>query len=177
MDPNSEPPDSHSKKLFLIVGVAILVIIAAALVILAGRHKSSQIGPVTAGTKCLSRQFAVGSSGDCVRDIQTMVNFMETDGLTQCPFPGAASLPVDGHYDTQTAAQVTVVQKWLTCFDKEEGITPPQFTAGTVTDTTWSELCTYAYAYPSRNNDTRSPYHSQTLVAGRDAGCADLASE
>lgn len=152
----------------------LLAVVIVASTILLSHRKASPVGSAVGRTKCLAKTLNTGDSGECVKDVQNMVDFMETDGLTQCPFPGAAQVTTTGHYDAPTAKQVAVIQGWVTCFDKEEGMTPPNFKSGAVTTPTWSALCTYAYTYPSKNNDTKSSFRSRALEAGRDAGCASL---
>jgi uncharacterized alpha/beta hydrolase family protein len=95
----------------LLVVVTIMVIIGFLLT-----HKKSTI-PAVSMTRsgCVSEQFIVGSSGTCVSDIQNLVNFIETDGLTECTFVGGQRLSINGTYDTTTQAQITVVQKWENC--------------------------------------------------------------
>jgi peptidoglycan hydrolase-like protein with peptidoglycan-binding domain len=123
------------------------------------------------GDTCTSKQFTLGSSGNCVDDIQTMVNFMETDGLTQCPFTGSSTLSVNGSYDTNTQSQVKVVQSWLNCYNQQEGEAGTSSVNGVVGTSTWSGLCTYAFQYPSQANQSTSPYLKLSIAAGKNAGC------
>jgi hypothetical protein len=159
----------------VIVLLTVVLISGAISAVVLSHHK--QVAATTLSqsqTNCLARQFSSGSSGTCVSDIQTMVNFMESDGLTQCPFTGGAVLQATAGYDTATARQVTVVQNWLTCFNKQEGINTPSLVPGVVTPATWSELCTYAYMYPLQNSSSTSSYRAASLTAGKDAGCAAM---
>lgn len=167
----SLPPSKPHITLKIILGLVLtLAVIAATAVFL--MHRSQPTATASAATKCLSKQLTVGASGPCVQDVQTMIDYMETSSTyTQCPFPGGATVPTSGNFDDATAQQVSVVQNWLVCFDKEEGITPPTFTAGTMDSATWGELCTYAYTYPLKNSGSSSPYKDQTLASGKDAGC------
>jgi hypothetical protein len=119
----------------------------------------------------VARQFAPGSSGACVSDIQTMVNFMETDGLTECPFTGAKTLAITGMYDTTTQYQVKTVQTWNNCYNKQEGSSSVIAANGIVGTSTWSELCTYAYQYQKQVAESTSPYLKASVAAGKNAGC------
>lgn len=174
---SSSSASGRSKWVLVAAAFVPLVIIAVVvgIIVVVSNHKSSSAVDVAASTNCLGKQFSVGSSGTCVQDIQTMINFIETDGLTQCPFVDAATLPMTDYYDSQVATQVKTVQDWVTCYDKEEGVKPPQFKNGVVTQPLWTELCTYAYLYPSQNSNTKSSYRTQALAAGKHAGCASVA--
>jgi hypothetical protein len=154
----------------LLVVVTIMVIIGFLLT-----HKKSTI-PAVSMTRsgCVSEQFIVGSSGTCVSDIQNLVNFIETDGLTECTFVGGQRLSINGTYDTTTQAQITVVQKWENCYNHQEGSPITITTSGNINTATWSELCTYGYEYPSKSGSDISPYRQAGLAAGKAAGCAQL---
>jgi hypothetical protein len=67
--------------------IVVIVIIAVGALLFATHHSSNKVTPL-ASSGCASEVFSVGSSGNCVQDIQTMVDYMETDDLTECPFPG-----------------------------------------------------------------------------------------
>ena len=96
---------------------------------------------------------------------------MEHSGLTECPFPGGATLPVNGVYDTATARQVLAVQHWASCYAIQEGFTSNIKQTGNVDKTTWSELCTYGYTDPQHSHASGA---AATIAAGTDAGCAQL---
>ena len=153
---------------FIGLGIIILAVIAGAFYFI---NNNSSKKTIAAQNTCTSKEFAPASSGNCVSDIQTMVNFMQTNQLNQCPFSGGASLSINGNYDDSTTAQVKVVQSWLNCYNKQEGAPVINTVNGTVDAATWTGLCTYAYQYPSHNNQSPSPYLKQTLIAGKDAGC------
>lgn len=125
----------------------------------------------TSSKLCINQQLAIGSSGKCVSDAQTMIDFMESDGLNQCPFIGANPLTINGNYDSVTIAQVKVVQTWLNCYNHQEGQTATFPVNGDITSSTWSGLCTYAYQYPSQSNQSSSSYLNQSIAAGKNAGC------
>jgi hypothetical protein len=124
-----------------------------------------------AGTGCVTQTLVPGSSGHCVSDIQNLINFMETGGLTQCPFPQAARLTVSGTYDTATQTQVAAVQSWVNCYNKEEGNSAALSTSGTTDPATWSQLCVYGYRLPGQAGQSQSPYFQAAQAAGKDAGC------
>jgi hypothetical protein len=149
----------------------VIVLIVVGVILLVSHHSTSPTKTV-AGTGCSSQQFSVGSSGACVQDIQTMVNFMETDDLTECPFIGGKSIPMNGTFDTDTEQQVTVVQTWENCYNKQEDL-PATLTAnGIVNAQTWTELCSYGYTFPKQSTTSPSPYFKSTLTAGQNAGCS-----
>lgn len=177
MNPQSSSAIENRRKKKLLVLAAVvpllIVVLVVGTVMIAGKLRSDTKAAAEAQTKCLSKELSQGSSGDCVHDVQAMVNFMETDGLTQCPFTGGFRLPLNGYYDASTSQQVAVVQDWLTCYNKQEGLKIPDFKRGKVTAATWSQLCTYAYQYPSQSNDSKSNYRTEALAAGKDAGCAN----
>jgi hypothetical protein len=153
-----------------ISAVVLIVVVAVGVFIFFGRKSvtpSKQVG----SNSCIAKQFALGSSGNCVSDIQTMINFMETDGLTQCPFTGSSTLSVSQSYDVSTENQVKVVQSWLNCYNQQEGESGSSAANGTVGPSTWSELCTYAFQYPSQATQSTSPYLKSSIAAGKNAGC------
>jgi hypothetical protein len=159
-----------SRTHYIILAVVVVIALAAGGYVLQ-RHHTQSASSHAAKNSCNAKQFGPGSSGSCVSDIQTMVNFMETDELTECPFAGAQTLSPSGSYDKTTQAEVKVVQTWLNCYDREEG-TPKTLSAnGTVGSATWYELCTFAYEYPQRANSSPSPYWQAAQVAGKNAGC------
>jgi hypothetical protein len=153
--------------------VAILIIICA-VAIFFKNHAHNQPTSTTHYSGCVAQQLTVGSNGSCVNDVQTMIDFMESDGLTECRFTGGALLPINGTYDSATAAQVQVIEKWENCYNKQEGSDVTIGTSGTVTTSTWSEVCTYAYHYPAQASSGPSSYRAASLTAGKNAGCAEL---
>jgi hypothetical protein len=100
-----------------------------------------------------------------------MVNFVETDDLTQCPFVGAQILQSSGIYDAATASQVKVIQNWFNCYNRQEGDKSTISANGNVGESTWSELCTYAYQFPKGSGSSVSPYLKASIIAGKNAGC------
>lgn len=158
----------------------ILIVIAAFIVLGLGliyldRHYYSKTG-APSGAKdlssyCVGKTFAAGSSGHCVSDIQTLINYMENSGLTQCPFQGSAPLTVSGTFDSATATQVKSVQGWAICYATQEGFMTNVIQNSTVDKITWGELCTYGYTNPSRSGATGA---ATSIAAGKDAGCAQL---
>ena len=159
-------------QIFVLIA-AVVIIVAVAFVLLNRNHKAGAPGGQTADLSgyCVGQTFDTGSSGTCVSDIQTMVNYMEHSGLTQCPFEGGTKLLVSSVYDASTAAQVKSVQGWAGCYARQEGFTTDVQQTGVVDVTTWGELCTYGYTNPKRNGATGA---STSITAGEDAGCAQL---
>lgn len=151
-------------------GYILVAVVILAAVLVFTRQAAAPTKPA-GGDSCTAKQFAPGSSGNCVSDIQTMINFMETDGLTQCPFTGSSSLSVSGSYDASTQNQVKVVQSWLNCYNRQEGESGSVSVNGVVGSATWSGLCTYAFQYPSQANQSVSPYLKLSIAAGKNAGC------
>lgn len=137
---------------------------------LAAKHFSSPTKKLP-NNACINQPLRPSSGGNCVSDAQTMVDFMESDGLNQCPFIGANPLAINGSFDANTAQQVKVVQTWLNCYNHQEGQTATIPVNGDITSPTWSSLCTYAYQYPSQSNQSSSPYLKQSIAAGKNAGC------
>ena len=161
-------------QLFILVAAVIAIAVVA--FILFNMHRSSaktgaQTQTADLSKYCVSRTFAVGSSGRCVGDIQALTNYMENSDLTQCPFLGAATLPISNTYDAPTGAQIRAVQQWAVCYARQEGFATNVGPTGTVDKATWGELCTYSYTNPSRNGASGA---SAAITAGKDAGCMQL---
>jgi hypothetical protein len=138
----------------------------------AGRHKSAKTAAALTG--CVTRTLAQGSSGSCVKDVQTFVNFVETDDLSECPFTGGKTINESGMFDSSTARQVAIVQTWLNCYNRQEGEAAVVNSNGIVAPATWSQLCNYAYRFPSQSSSRVSPYAKASIAAGKNAGCAEL---
>lgn len=155
------------------VFVVCLVIAVIAAAIGFYRYANDQKYPTTTATVtgCRADTFTVGDTGHCVKDIQTMANYMETAGLTECPFTGGKVLPVTGTYSSLTATQVKVVQNWANCYYKQEGMNMTVTASGNVDNNTWTELCDYAYDSPKQSNTTLSPYTQASIAAGQHASC------
>jgi len=145
-----------------------LIILAVIAGLLLHAHHPSKAPPQTG---CVAQRFTVGSSGACVRDIQTMVNYMETAGLSECPFTDGKPLNINGTYDGTTKQQVQSVQTWINCYNKQEGSNTSIPTDGTIGSSTWPQLCSYAYRFPSQSNSSTSPYCAEAIAAGKNAGC------
>lgn len=164
--------NKHKTAIFIAVLVVILVIGIVGFLLIHKKPHPAAMSTVKTG--CVSQQYTVGSSGSCVSDIQNLVNFIETNGLTECVFNGGQRLTVSGTYDTTTQTQVAVLQEWENCYNHQEGSPVTIGTSGNVNTATWSELCTYGYEYPSKSGSTISPYRQAGLAAGKAAGCAEL---
>jgi hypothetical protein len=156
---------------WLAVCIVVLVLIIGGVLLLIRHNSKPNMTPVAQSNSCISRQLSIGSSGNCVRDVQTMVNFLETDGLTECAFIGAQQLSVSGTFDAATQQQIKTVQTWINCYNKQEGNPLNTPANGTVGTATWSGICTYAYLYPKQSGQGPSPYLKASIAAGKDAGC------
>jgi hypothetical protein len=100
-----------------------------------------------------------------------MIDFIETDGLNQCPFAGSSKLNINGIYDSNTANQVKVFQVWLNCYNNQEGVSGTINPTGNIDSNTWAALCTYGYNYPSSATQSISSFLKQSIAAGKNAGC------
>lgn len=158
----------NSKSLTLTI-IAAVIVISGAYFLISGTKPSSTKTSTVSG--CRAQTFAMGASGSCVKDIQTMTNYMETAGLTECHFTGGQTLQVTGTYDTQTATQVKVVQNWANCYYAQEGLSMRVTANSSVDSSTWTELCDFAYTSPKQSNAATSPYTSASIAAGKDAHC------
>ena len=170
---NNQPIANLPKRGKLIKAVMIigLIIFAAAIIFIIKDDSKKSISQVSAPNTCINSTIQVGSSGQCVSDLQTMANFLETDNLNECAFNGKQILNVDGSFDAITQSQVKVLQNWLICYNKQEGA-PNNITAsGIVNTATWGDICTYAYIYPKEAGQSSSPYYKASIVAGKNAGC------
>lgn len=156
-------------KYLIITGIVAVLVIVFGIYFLFLDHGSTN--KATASNGCVAHQFGLGGSGNCVSDIQTLINFIETDGLTMCPFDGSGTLQINGNFDSPTQEQVKVFQAWVNCYNKQEGIPSTLATNGLVNSSTWSELCTYGYQYPKQSNSSTSPFLKQSIAAGKNAGC------
>jgi len=152
---------------------AIIVVIGAGAFFIFNHHKATtdNTGSVASGNYCAGRTFTSGSSGNCISDIQTLVNYMEHSGLTECPFTGGATLTVSGTFDSATATQVKSIQGWSECYARQEGFTSNVKQTSQVDMPTWGLLCTYSYTDPLHTAATGA---SEAITAGKDAGCAQL---
>ncbi len=103
-----------------------------------------------------------------------MVNFLETDALSECPFTNAQRVTENGTFDGETTQQVKSVQSWLNCYNKQEGATAPLTANGVVAPATWSQVCNYAYRFPKQSRSNTSPYAADSITAGKAAGCDSL---
>jgi hypothetical protein len=157
----------------VLIVLAVIVIGAVILVFLNHNHSAAKpsSSASTLSSHCVGQTFTPGSSGHCVSDIQTLVNYMEHSGLTECPFTGSATLAVSGSYDAATASQIRSVQGWSDCYAKQEGFTSNVKVTGNVDTVTWGELCAYGYTDPLHTSASGA---SATITAGKDADCAAL---
>jgi hypothetical protein len=163
----------RSYRNWIYVGVAVfLIAVAISFFFFHRTHKvEKSIAKLTG--YCVGADLTSGSSGHCVSDVQTIINYMEHSGLTQCEFVGGANLTINGNYDTTTSAQVKSVQDWADCYATQEGFTSNVKDTGVVDRPTWGELCTYGYTDPIHSSASGA---GGTIAAGKDAGCAQLPS-
>jgi len=157
-------------QIVLIVLVAVVVGVVI-FVFLSRNHSTNTPSSYvsTPSSECVGQTFTSGSNGHCVSDIQTLVNYMEHSGLTECPFTGGATLAISGTYDTATSSQVRSVQEWSDCYAKQEGFTSNVVATGNIDKATWGELCAYSYTDPLHTSASDA---SAAIAAGKDAGCA-----
>ena len=134
-------------------------------------HNRNITTTANVATGCRAKTVKVGATGNCVRDIQTMTDYMQTAELIECPFRSGRLLPITGTYDSATAAQVKVIQAWANCYYQQEGMNQNITISGIVDNDTWVELCNYAYNSPKESNSTVSPYTQASLAAGKNANC------
>jgi hypothetical protein len=147
-----------------------LIIVAAIGAYFYKHHRQSTTNTVVL-TGCRAQSFSIGSSGPCVKDIQTMTDYMETAGLTECPFNKGKVIPVNGIYNSVTVTQVKAVQTWANCYYSQEGMNSSVSTNGKVDNGTWIELCDYAYSSPKESGNALSSLTSASIAAGVDAQC------
>jgi hypothetical protein len=159
------------KNILISCLAAILVLVAIVGGIFLLNHDKTTPTTSTALTGCRAQTLQVGDSGNCVKDIQTMTNYMETADLTECPFTGSQTLPISGTYDSATEAQVKTVQTWASCYYKQEGMNLSISDSGAVDNDTWTELCDFAYTSPKQSDASTSPYTQASLAAGKNAHC------
>ncbi len=162
-------PKAHQIRNIVITTVLIVILLVAGYVTIS--HFRDNLTDNSPKDTCTTRQFSIGSTGNCVSDIQTMVNFIETDDLTQCSFTGAQQVPITGTYNNATATQVSVVQTWMNCYGSEEGSATRISINGIVNPAVWPDLCTYGYQFPKGVGQSTSPYLHSSLLAGKNAGC------
>ncbi|HUD10145.1 MAG TPA: hypothetical protein VMR28_00555 [Candidatus Saccharimonadales bacterium] len=162
---------SSKGSIYYILGL--IVVIAVLLVIFVSLEKAHKTQPMAVDkSACTAQQFSVGSSGVCVKDIQTMANFIQTDGLTVCSLQGGHTLSISGQYDTATQNQVKLIQNWAQCYTHEEGSKATIPTNGIVAVNAWPVFCDYAYQFATHNPNSASPYTKATQQAGMNAGCS-----
>jgi hypothetical protein len=160
----------HMKQRSIIVFLLILVVAAFGGFYLYA-HKQDSTTTSAALSGCRAETIGLGASSNCVKDIQTMTDYMETSGLTECQFTGGHVVPITGTYDAATEAQVKVVQNWANCYYEQEGINQSVTTSGSVDNGTWTELCNYAYNSPKQSGENVSSYTKASIAAGENAHC------
>ena len=122
-----------------------------------------------AATPCTSNVFVQGSSGQCVKDIQHILNKLKNDtdkgyiSTAKARYTGPY-LAVDGKYGPQTTAQVKIFQNWYNNFSV--GGTK-LVVDGKVGPKTWNGLCyeIHFIYYP------QTSYNALGYMAGVNAGC------
>jgi hypothetical protein len=159
----------NNRFLYIIILILIVAIVILTLVYFHGHSPNTE---TASGNSCVDKQFSLGSTGNCVNDIQTMLDFIETDGLTQCSFVGGKTINIDGSYSATTEDQIKVIQTWLNCYNHQEGQSGALAVNGIVNKSTWTDLCSYGYQFPSQADQSVSPFLKLTLQAGSNAGCS-----
>ena len=160
-------------RTWIYVGVAVVIVAAASSFFYLNRNHKVAKSVAKLNGYCVGESLNSTSSGHCVSDAQTIINYMEHSGLTQCEFVGGAELTVSGTYDSATSTQVKSVQDWANCYARQEGFTSIVKETGDVDRPTWGELCTYGYTDPLHSSASGA---TGTIAAGKDAGCAQLPS-
>jgi hypothetical protein len=160
-------------RTWIYAGIAVLLIAAAISFFFLHRTHKVQKSIAKLNGYCVGTTLNSSSSGHCVSDAQTIINYMENSGLTQCEFVNSAKLTVDGTYDTATATQVKSIQTWANCYAAQEGFTSNVKETGSVDRPTWGELCTYGYTDPMHSAASGA---GDAIAAGKDAGCTQLPS-
>lgn len=115
-----------------------------------------------ASSACVYNNYALNTSGTCVKNIQLLVNHF-------CLFAYQKENPckqiaVDGQFGSQTKTQVLLFQKWSGLHVRltQDGIVGPN---------TWSQLCewpTISYPYWGKNP---SPVYAGAYIAFVSSGC------
>lgn len=162
-----------NKWMLLAAGIAALVVVVATLLLFFHKHTVMKTAAHTAamGKYCVGQNLSIGSSGHCVSDIQTLVNFMERGGLTECKFDGSATLAVNGTFDEATKTQIMSIQNWADCYATQEGFKSNVKQTGSVDQSTWGELCTFGYSDPMQSDTANA---AASIAAGTDAACPRL---
>lgn len=158
-------------KTLIIAGIIVIIGVGAFLLLDHKHTDKVRAQNTLLSNYCVGQTYTAGGSGHCVDDVQTLVNYMEHSGLTECPFTDGATIAVSGSYDTGTETQVKSIQGWSECYAKQEGFTSNVKQTGTVGKATWGLLCTYGYTDPLR---TTAAGASGAIAAGKDAGCDEL---
>jgi len=160
-----------SVKAFAIVAALVIVGVGAFLLLDHKHTEKVKANNTILSNYCVGQTLSVGSSGHCVDDVQTLVNYMEHSGLTECTFDNGATIAVDGTFASSTATQVKSAQEWSECYAKQEGFTSNVKTTDNVDKSTWGLLCTYGYSDPLH---TTAAGAATAIAAGKDAGCGEL---
>lgn len=151
--------------------LVIVVVVVAASILSNQKRSTKSLHSLASSSGCINQTFSTGSQGECVSDLQTLVDFMETDQLPQCGLPDAPVI-INGQYSSETTAQVKAAQQWVNCYARQEGGRATLPVTGIVAPATWQALCTYAYANSAKSGAHTSPYFKQALTAGNQAGCS-----
>ena len=140
----------------------LLLTVVAGLLAATGLAMTTQ-APAQAAS-CTSYQYGSGGSGQCVKEIQTMLNGITYEyggpGNYGCGTLSTGYLTADGQFGSLTLAKVKSFQKWQ-CLSAD----------GVVGRNTWRELCDWAgqvnFIYTSQPAIKRNAWY-----AARRAGCA-----
>ncbi len=169
MDNSQKTALKKTQRAKWLLYLAILVVLTTAvLVFIQSRHTNTT---ATNKTGCVTQSFAEGSSSACVSDAKNMINYIENSGLNECPFDGGKILHISDSYDTATTQQVTVIQKWTNCYNKQERSNERLSVDGKIDSATWNTLCSYGFTFADRSQSSTSTYRTAAITAGKNAGC------
>ncbi len=129
--------------------------IVAIIALLSGVGIYLKVFSHAASAYCVGGVFASGSSGQCVKDIQTMVN-LSTDVNPK--------ITVNGKFNAATVNAVKQLQTQVNTL-KPQGLPYPLTVNGRVNAKTWTVLCADSNNYFAGS----APY-----IAFHDAGCQTL---
>jgi len=164
-------PEHLGRSTILIASTVVVIAIVVGFLLWHHQTHTSAARKAALSAYCVGQTFTTNDTGHCVSDIQTLVNYMEDSGLTECSFTDGAKLDITGTYDAATATQVQSIQNWAVCYAKQEGFASNVHPSSTVDRATWGELCTFSYIDPIRNSATDA---GASIAAGSNAGCAQL---
>ena len=115
------------------------------------------MAPLTHATTCRQSLWGIGSSGSCVKDIQSMLNIEGND----IRWNNWSNLSADGQFGPLTKGQVQAFQAWSGL--QQDGIVGPN---------TWGELCsTSLIVVDDLNNQGLVKTANALQAIASEAGC------